>query len=433
MKKIIVISTSLRHGSNSNMLAEKFIEGAKAAGNEVEKISLVGQNIQFCKGCMACQKQGRCVIKDDVNDIMAKVLKADVICWATPIYYYEMSGQMKTLIDRMNAMYEQDYQFRDVYLLTTAAEDEAETPKRAETGLTGWIDCYPKSRLAGTLFCGGVNEDMEYKTLNNGLKMPMVGLGVYNISERETQRAVEDAISVGYRSIDTAAMYYNEKGVGDAVRACGVLREDLFITTKICDSCFTKEETLRSVDHSMKLLGLDYVDLMLIHWPVGNPTVMWHTLEELYRQGMFKAIGISNFYPNTFPKIVEDAKVIPVVNQCETHVLYQQRKMLEYLKPYDTAMEAWSPLAEGKHGIFKNPTLVAIGEKYGKTSAQIALKFLVQNGIIVIPKTTHKERMNENIDLFDFTLSDDDLQAIQRLDTGRNVTGWPSDALKYEV
>ena len=161
MKKIIVISTSLRHGSNSNILAEKFIEGAKAAGNEVEKISLVGQNIQFCKGCMACQKQGRCVIKDDVNSIMAKVLKADVICWATPIYYYEMRGQMKTLIDRMKAMYEQDYQFRDVYLLTTAAEDEAETPKRAETGLTGWIDCYPKSRLAGTLFCGGVNEARE--------------------------------------------------------------------------------------------------------------------------------------------------------------------------------------------------------------------------------------------------------------------------------
>ena len=174
MKKVVVISTSLRHGSNSDMLAEKFVEGAKAAGNDVEKISLVGKNIQFCKGCMACQKaasqkeqtrpevkQVRCVIKDDVNDIMAKVLKADVICWATPIYYYEMSGQMKTLIDRMNAMYEQDYQFRDVYLLTTAAENETETPKRAETGLTGWIDCYPKSRLAGTLFCGGVNDARE--------------------------------------------------------------------------------------------------------------------------------------------------------------------------------------------------------------------------------------------------------------------------------
>ena len=145
MKKVIVISTSLRKGSNSDMLADQFAEGAKAAGHEVEKISLVGKNIQFCKGCLGCQKLGRCVINDDVNDIMAKVLKADVICWATPIYYYEMSGQMKTLIDRMNAMYEQDYHFRDIYLI----------------GLTGWIDCYPKSHLAGHLFCGGVNDARE--------------------------------------------------------------------------------------------------------------------------------------------------------------------------------------------------------------------------------------------------------------------------------
>ena len=143
------------------MLAEKFAQGAIAAGNNVEKISLSGKNIQFCKGCLACQKLGHCVIKDDVNDIMAKVLKADVICWATPVYYYEMSGQMKTLIDRMNAMYGLDYRFRDVYLLTTAAEGEEQTPKRAETGLTGWIDCYPESRLAGTLFCGGVNAPGE--------------------------------------------------------------------------------------------------------------------------------------------------------------------------------------------------------------------------------------------------------------------------------
>ena len=161
MKRVIVISTSLRVGSNSDMLADKFAEGARSAGNEVEKISLTGKNIQFCKGCFACQKLGRCVIKDDVNDITAKVLEADVVVWATPIYYYEMSGQMKTLIDRMNAMYPLDYKFRDVYLLTTAAEDEKETPKRAEAGLTGWIDCYPKSRLAGTLFCGGVNEARE--------------------------------------------------------------------------------------------------------------------------------------------------------------------------------------------------------------------------------------------------------------------------------
>ena len=156
MKKVIVISTSLRPGSNSDMLADQFIEGARIAGNEVEKIALADKNIQFCKGCLACQKLGRCVISDDVNDIMAKVLEADVVCWATPIYYYEMSGQMKTLIDRMNAMYPKDYRFRDVYLLSTATENAEHVPQRAFAGLTGWIDCYPKSRLASTLFCGGV-------------------------------------------------------------------------------------------------------------------------------------------------------------------------------------------------------------------------------------------------------------------------------------
>lgn len=157
MKKVIVISTSLRVGSNSDMLADKFTEGALHAGHDVEKISLAGKSISFCRGCLACQKLGRCVIDDDANGIMQKVLNADVVVWATPIYYYEMSGQMKVMIDRMNAMYPLDYKFRDVYLLTTAAENEPEVPKRAESGLTGWTDCYPKCRLAGTLFCGGVD------------------------------------------------------------------------------------------------------------------------------------------------------------------------------------------------------------------------------------------------------------------------------------
>ena len=153
----------MRAGSNSQFLAEKFAEGAKAAGNEIEFISLRGKDIKFCMGCLACQKLGACIIKDDVPAIMENVLNADVVCWTTPIYYYEMSGQMKTLIDRMNAMYPKDYRFRDVYLLATATEDEEETPKRAETGLTGWIDCYPKSRLAGTLFCGGVTMPNDIK------------------------------------------------------------------------------------------------------------------------------------------------------------------------------------------------------------------------------------------------------------------------------
>lgn len=156
MKKVIVISTSLRMGSNSDMLANQFVEGARTAGHEVTKITLADKDIAFCRGCLACQKLGRCVINDDANAIMQQVLEADVVCWATPIYYYEMSGQMKVLIDRMNAMFALDYKFRDVYLLTTAAEDGPEVPQRAEAGLTGWTDCYPKCQLAGTLFCGGV-------------------------------------------------------------------------------------------------------------------------------------------------------------------------------------------------------------------------------------------------------------------------------------
>ena len=202
---------------------------------------------------------------------------------------------------------------------------------------------------------------MEYKTLNNGVKMPMIGFGVYNISKRRTQQVVEAAVSVGYRSIDTAAYYDNERGVGDAVRACGVPREQLFITTKIYDSCYTHEQTVRAVNNSMKELGLDYIDLMLLHWPAGNPTVMWKTLVELYKKGVFRAIGVSNFYPNTFPKIVEGTEVVPVVNQCETHVLYQQRKMMEFLRPFNVALEAWSPLAEGRNSIVKNKTLLTIG------------------------------------------------------------------------
>lgn len=161
MKNTVVISTSIRHGSNSDLLADRFIEGAREAGHTVTKIPLAGKDIRFCKGCLSCVKQKKCVIQDDVADIMRQVLAADVVVWATPIYYYEMSGQMKTLIDRLNPMYTQDYKFRDVYLLATAAEDGAQVPKRAEAGLTGWIECYPLSRLAGTLFCGGVTDPRE--------------------------------------------------------------------------------------------------------------------------------------------------------------------------------------------------------------------------------------------------------------------------------
>lgn len=277
-----------------------------------------------------------------------------------------------------------------------------------------------------------MNHYIPYKKLNNGIAMPLLGLGVYNIGSRQTQRVVEEAFEEGYRSIDTAAMYENEEGVGAAVRATGIAREDLFITTKICEPCFTEKETLRAVELSMRKLGLEYADLMLLHWPVGDPTVMWRTLEDLYKQGLFRAIGVSNFYPNTFPLIADHAEVMPVVNQCECSVLYQQRKMLEYLKPYGVVLEAWSPLAEGRHGVATNPVLAKIGARYGKTAAQVALRFLVQNDIIIIPKTSHHVRMRENIALFDFELSENEMDEIRTLDTGHNVTGWPSDALTYD-
>ena len=274
--------------------------------------------------------------------------------------------------------------------------------------------------------------NIPYNKLNNGVQMPMVGLGVYDISRSDTQRVVEEAFEEGYRSIDTAAMYENEDGVGAAVRATGIPREELFITTKICEPCFSEKETLRAVELSMRRLGLEYADLMLLHWPVGDPTVMWRTLEDLYRRGLFRAIGVSNFYPNTFPMIADRAEVLPVVNQCECSVLYQQRKMVEYLKPYDVVLEAWSPLAEGRHGVATNPVLAKIGARYGKSAAQIALKFLVQQGIVIIPKTSHRERMRENIGIFGFELSKNEMDEIRTLDTGHNVTGWPSDVLTYD-
>ena len=272
---------------------------------------------------------------------------------------------------------------------------------------------------------------MEYTKLNNGVSMPAAGLGVYNIPKRDTQRIAEEALETGCRLIDTAAYYGNEREVGAAVRASGVPRAEIFVTTKICDPCFTENDTLESVKRSMQELGLEYADLMLIHWPAGRPRVMWKTLEKLCRDGIFRAIGVSNFYPGTFSEIAKDAEILPAVNQLEASVLYQQRAMAEYLAPFKTALQAWSPLAEGRHGICSHPLLQAIGARHGKSAAQAALRYLLQLGIAVIPKSSHIERIRENLSLFDFALSAEELSQIRALDTGRSVTGWPGDALSY--
>lgn len=273
---------------------------------------------------------------------------------------------------------------------------------------------------------------MEYVTLNNGVKMPLVGYGVYLVDPSITERCVLDAISVGYRSIDTAQYYENEAAVGSAVRRSGIPRSEVFITSKLCLSRPDYRRAKENVKGSLRRMAIDYMDLMLIHWPMGNDGEIWSAFEDLVKEGCLRSIGVSNFYPATFDRLVRNASIVPAVNQIETHVFYQQRPMIQKMAAVGTAVESWGPLAEGMNGIFMNPVLTEIGAAHGKTAAQVALRFLTQQGIIVIPKSVRRERMAENLNTSDFSLTDDELAAIRHLDTGHNLEGWPSDALRYD-
>ncbi len=261
---------------------------------------------------------------------------------------------------------------------------------------------------------------MEYATLKNGVKIPMLGYGVYQIPAEDTKRCVLDAISVGYRSIDTAQGYFNEESVGDAISACGVPRDQLFLTTKIWISNGGYEKAKASIDESLRKLKTDYVDLMLIHQPFNDYYGSYRAMEEAYKAGKIRAIGVSNFMPDRFIDIAGFVEIPPMVNQLEVHVFQQQKVARPILKKYGTQLMAWSPLAEGKNGLFTNPTLTEIGKQYGKTAAQVDLRFLIQSGVVVIPKSTHKERMEENFNLFDFTLTGEEMQKLAALDLGHS-------------
>ena len=262
---------------------------------------------------------------------------------------------------------------------------------------------------------------MEYVTLNNGVKMPILGYGVYQVTPEECERCVLDAISVGYRSIDTAQAYANEEGVGSAIVKCGVPRDELFITTKVWVSNAGYEAAKASIDESLKKLRSDYIDLLLIHQPFGDYYGTYRAMEEACKDGKARAIGVSNFYPDRFVDIAHFATIKPAVNQVETHVFQQQKQAREYMKKYGTQIESWGPFAEGKNGLFTNPTLAEIGAAHGKSVAQAALRFLIQNGVVVIPKSTHKERMEENFNVFDFTLTDEEMARIEALDGGESL------------
>ena len=262
---------------------------------------------------------------------------------------------------------------------------------------------------------------MDYVTLNNGVKMPQLGYGVFQVASEDCTRCVLDAISVGYRAIDTAQSYGNEAAVGKAVRSCGLPREELFLTTKIWMSNASYEKAAASIDQSLQNMQSDYIDLMLIHQPFGDYYGAYRAIEDALRAGKLRAIGVSNFYPDRLIDLCQFAEITPMVNQVETHVFQQQRTAHQYMEKYGVQHEAWAPFAEGKNDFFRNPVLTAIGEAHGKSLAQVALRFLLQSDVVIIQKSTHKERMQQNLDVFDFSLSDEEMTAIRALDTGKSL------------
>lgn len=266
------------------------------------------------------------------------------------------------------------------------------------------------------------------KKLRNGVEIPYLGLGVFLVKDpAECENAVKAAIKNGYRSIDTATRYENESFVGNALKAVDVPREELFITTKVWVSDFGYEETKQALHRSLEEMQLDYLDLYLIHWAAPNYAETWRAMEDLYEEGLVKAIGVCNFQIHHLEKLKETARITPMLNQIETHPLFHQKELREYMEQHGIAHEAWAPMAQGRENLFENPTLQTIGEKYGKTTAQVMLRWHLQRDTIIIPKSIHEHRIIENANLFDFALTDEDMQAIDQLDTGSRIFGDPDD------
>lgn len=264
-------------------------------------------------------------------------------------------------------------------------------------------------------------EEKKTILLSNGVEMPLLGYGVYQVTPEVCEQCVSDAISVGYRLIDTAQAYGNEEEVGNAVKKSGLPREEFFLVTKIWITNAGYERAKASIDESLRKLQTGYVDLLLIHQPFNDYYGTYRAMEEAYHLGKARAIGVSNFYPDRFVDLAEFCEVKPMVNQVETHVFNQQVKAQEIMQRYGTQIMSWGPFAEGRNNLFSNPVLETVGKSHAKTVAQIALRYLIQRGVVVIPKSIHKERMEENLNVFDFTLNDEDMVAISGLDKGESL------------
>ncbi len=262
---------------------------------------------------------------------------------------------------------------------------------------------------------------MQTVKLNNGVEMPILGYGVFLVDPKECERCVTDAIDTGYRLIDTAQAYYNEEGVGAAVKKSGINRDEFFLVTKVWITNSGEEKAAKSIDESLRKLQTDYVDLLLIHQPFGDYYGTYRAMENAYKEGKTRAIGVSNFFPDRFVDLCNFVEIKPMINQMETHVFQQEKTLRKYLNKFGTQLMSWSPMARGENNLFNNETLKLIGAKYNKTAAQVALRFLTQENVIVIPKSTHKERMKENFEIFDFKLSDGDMNTLRALDKGESI------------
>ncbi len=273
---------------------------------------------------------------------------------------------------------------------------------------------------------------MTYAALSNGVMMPRLGYGVYQVTKEECERCVLDALKVGYRHIDTAQSYFNEEEVGNAIEKSGVPRGEIFLTTKVWIEFYGYEQTKKSVLESMRKLKTNYIDLVLLHQPFADYYGAWRALEDLYAEGAVRAIGVSNFAPDRLVDLCSFSRIKPMVNQVETHPHNQQIETQKWMKKYGVQIEAWAPFGEGRGGLFEDPIIAKIGKKYGKTNAQVILRWELQRGIIVIPKSTHIERMKENIDVFDFELTSEDMAVMETLDKGQSSFFSHSDPAMVE-
>lgn len=262
---------------------------------------------------------------------------------------------------------------------------------------------------------------MQMIKLSNGVQMPQIGYGVYQVSSEECERCVSDALSAGYRMIDTAQAYHNEEGVGAALAGSGLKREEVFLVSKVWISNYAGDKPAKSIDESLRKLRTEYIDLMLLHQPFCDRYNAWRALEDAYKAGKVRAIGVSNHFADHFIDLASNVEIVPMVNQMETHIFNQERALRPFLEDFNCHLMSWAPLAEGRNGLFTQPVLLSIGKQYGKSAAQVALRFLLQEGVVIIPKSVHKERMVENLDILDFTLSAEDMAQLHALDTAHSL------------